>query len=73
MVWDIYRPVSVSVFPKIDKRPDWTGLLNTSNVPNTKKVPHWAHFLVLADGEVTNIKNVAPMATFFMLGELESS
>src|SRR6266571_104991 len=29
MVWDIYRPVSVSVFPKIDKRPDWTGLLNT--------------------------------------------
>jgi len=29
MVLDIYRPVSVSVFPKIDKRPDWTGLLNT--------------------------------------------
>ena len=30
MVWDIYRPVSVLVFPKIDKRPDWTGLLNTN-------------------------------------------
>jgi len=29
MLLDIYRPVSVSVFPKIDKRPDWTGLLNT--------------------------------------------
>jgi len=30
MVWDIYRLVSVLVFPKIDKRPDWTGLLNTN-------------------------------------------
>ena len=38
-----------------------------------KKVPHWAHFLVSADREVTNIKNVAPMAMFFMLGEWESS
>jgi len=36
MVWDIYRPVSVSVFPKIDKRPDWTGLLNTNS-----DVPAW--------------------------------
>ena len=26
---NIYRPVLVSVFPKIGQRPDWTGLSNT--------------------------------------------
>ena len=30
MIWDIYRPVLVSVLPKIGKRPDWTGLSSTS-------------------------------------------
>jgi len=30
MIWDIYRPVLVSVLPKIGKRPDWTGLLSTN-------------------------------------------
>jgi len=29
MIWDIYRLVSVSVLPKIGKRPDWTGLSST--------------------------------------------
>ena len=29
-VWDIYRPVSVLVSPKIGKKPDWTGPQNTN-------------------------------------------
>jgi len=32
MILDIYRPVSVSVLPKIGKRPDWTGLSSTKGV-----------------------------------------
>ncbi len=28
--WDIYIPVLVSVFPKIGKRPNWTGLSSTN-------------------------------------------
>ena len=31
MIWDIYRPVLVSVLPKIGKRPDWTGLSSTNS------------------------------------------
>jgi len=30
MIWDIYKPVLVSVLPKIGKRPDWTGLSSTN-------------------------------------------
>ena len=30
MILDIYRQVSVSVFSKIAKKPDWTGLSNTT-------------------------------------------
>jgi len=36
MIWDIYKLVLVLVLPKIDKRPDWTGLSSTS--PNSSKL-----------------------------------
>jgi len=38
MIWDIYRPVSVLVLPKIGKRPDWTGLSSTTgdDLPATR-------------------------------------
>jgi len=32
MIWDIYRPVLVSVLPKIGKRPDWTRLSSTTAI-----------------------------------------
>jgi len=39
MIWDIYRPVLVSVLPKIGKRPDWTGLSSTSSSSPSAPAP----------------------------------
>ena len=41
MIWDIYRPVLVSVLPKIGKRPDWTRLSSTSHDIYSHSFPGW--------------------------------
>jgi len=56
MIWDIYRPVLVSVLPKIGKRPDWTRL------SSTKELPFHAFTVILAQ-VLTHIEKVLKLPT----------